>query len=83
MIISFLLEAFAGLIGFLIALLPTGSLPPLIATGFAYVFHLTTLLNFLLPIDTAFTIIGYVVVFYLAIAGFAFAMWIYSLVRGK
>jgi len=83
MIFTFLLEMLYATLSFAFSYLPGGTLPDTLFSAFYYFIHVTTLVNFLLPVDTAFEIALYVASYYGVIVGFAFIMWMMYLIRGK
>jgi len=83
MITTLLLIIINSFLSFILSFLPVGSLPTLVTTATSYFIGVFKVMNFLLPVDTAFTLLGYVFTYYLIITGFSLYMWVYHLIRGK
>jgi len=81
MIITFLLQMLYATLAFAFGYLPVGSLPDAVFSAIYYFVHVVTLLNFLLPIDTAFEIALYVASYYGVIVTFAFVLWMMHFIR--
>lgn len=76
MITTFILITVNTFVGFLLALLPTGSLPSGISSSMYYIFGVMNTFNWFFPLDTLFTVLAITVGYELVVMGYYFIMWI-------
>jgi len=83
MIIGFLLTIFLGFLNFVLGLFPTASLSTSITTGLTNFVNYIYQFNGFFPVDTAITLVGYAVAFWILVFTFDFFKWLIHLIRGN
>jgi len=82
MIITFLLFIFNAFVGFLLTLLPSGHLPAVITTSFAYLLGILNSFSYVVPVDTLLQAAAVVLVFDGAMVLWYFVNWIIRKIPG-
>jgi len=82
MILTFILSLFFGLIGLLASALPTGHLPAIMTTAFAYFFGVANTFSYVVPVATLMQALIVVVAFDGAILVWHFINWIIRKIPG-
>jgi len=83
MIIGALLSLLYYVFNFLLGLLPTAGFSTSITDGIHNFFAAVYSYNGFFPIDTAFTLIGFSVTFWLIVFSWDFIKWLTHLIRGN
>jgi len=83
MITGLLLSIFLSFLNFVLGLLPTASLSSSITTGLTNFTSYVLQFNGFFPVDTAITLVGYAVAFWVLVFGFDFFKWLIHLIRGN
>jgi len=82
MITTFLLTIFNTFVGFLLGLLPSGNLPEVIISAFAYFVGVMNSFSYVIPVATLFQAFALVVAVDLAIMLWHFINWIIRKIPG-
>jgi hypothetical protein len=83
MIPDIFLNLFYSFITFFVNLLPVASISSTVTTGINTFFNNVNQYNSIFPIDTAVTIMGLIVAFYVAVLLWDMVKWVIHLVRGN
>jgi len=83
MIINYLLDGFLGIMNFFINLLPTGNPPEQIQNALDFLSTSFQKANQLFPMDTALTILGFILTYEAAILSFKFVNFALNKLRGS
>jgi len=82
MITTLLLFVFNAFVGFLLGLLPTGTLPTVITTAFAYFVGVMNAFSYVIPVATLFQAFALVIAVDLAILLWHFINWVIRKIPG-
>jgi len=82
MITTFILTIFSSFVGFLLSLLPTGSLPVAISTAFNYFVGILSAFTYVFPVVTLFQAFALVIAVDLAILVWHFINWVIRKIPG-
>jgi len=82
MITTFFLNLFVAFIGLIVAVLPTGGLPPAIGSAFAYFWGVVNSFSYVVPVDTLLQAALVVLVFDGALLLWYFINWIIRKIPG-
>lgn len=82
MITSFFISILSAFVTFIVALLPSGSLPSGVSSAVTAAVGYIQVFDFLFPVGTLFTVLAAAIVFHLAMFLWSMLLWIISLVRG-
>jgi len=83
MITGLLITLFTGFINFVLGLLPSGGLNAAVNTNLQNFFQYVYQYNGFFPVDTALTLLGWSVGFWLLVFLFDFLKWLIHLIRGN
>lgn len=84
MIVTAILNFLYAVISFFIGLLPdSAGLPVAVTDSFTYFVSSLKAFEFVLPVDTLFTVFGYAMVFYMALFLWRGLHWVYNKIRGS
>jgi len=82
MISTFFLAITYGLVNLVVGFLPTGSLPSVISTSFAYLMGIVNAYSFIVPIDTLLQAAAVILVFDGSLMLWYFINWIIRKIPG-